>query len=119
MKGQKRLFYPLKYVFILILKAVLCSIRSVFFIKTIIPGEFECLNAFAPPARTFVMSLRLFEVEGAKYPGLICGGHDCRIHILTATELGQYYPVTVLNGHEDWVTTLDIMKEGKKGNVVR
>ncbi|XP_071540160.1 elongator complex protein 2 [Panulirus ornatus] len=74
-------------------------------------GEFECLNAFAPPARTFVMSLQLFDIEGAKYPALVCGGHDSKIHILTACELGHYYPVAVLNGHEDWVMTLDFMKE--------
>ncbi|KAK8744911.1 hypothetical protein OTU49_000685 [Cherax quadricarinatus] len=78
-------------------------------------GKFKQLNSFSSPARTFIMSLRLFRVEGAIYPALACGGHDCRIHILTASELGQFYPAGVLNGHEDWVMTLDFMKEDNGG----
>ncbi|XP_045624889.2 elongator complex protein 2 [Procambarus clarkii] len=80
-----------------------------------VSGEFEQLHEFLTPARTFIMSLRLFYVEGAKYPAFACGGHDCRIHILMADELGCYYPAAVLNGHEDWVMTLDFMKEDDGG----
>ncbi|XP_042233398.1 elongator complex protein 2-like isoform X2 [Homarus americanus] len=76
-----------------------------------VSGKFEHLYDFAPPGKTFVMSLRLFEVKGARYPALACGGHDCRIHVLTSSKIGQYYPAAVLNGHEDWVMTLDLMKE--------
>ena len=64
----------------------------------------------------FPLSLRLFEVSGAKFPVIIFGGHDSKIHILAAKELGVYYSVCQLYGHEDWVTSLAVMKEGKNSN---
>ncbi|KAK7081757.1 Elongator subunit elp2 [Halocaridina rubra] len=84
-------------------------------------GENNCVCTFTAPGRTFILSLLLFEVEEAKYPLLLCGGHDSRIHIFSCSELGYYTPIAALNGHEDWVTSLDIMLEasGSKDATVR
>lgn len=41
------------------------------------------------------------------------GGHDSKIHIMAAAELGVYQSVCKLSGHEDWVTSLDVLKEGE------
>lgn len=59
------------------------------------------------------MSLKLFEVPNAKFPVLMFGGHDSKIHIMAADELGVYQSVCKLSGHEDWITSLDVFKEGK------
>ncbi|XP_045134458.1 elongator complex protein 2-like [Portunus trituberculatus] len=75
----------------------------------------EHLHSSAPPGNVFPLSLRLFEVSGAKFPVIVCGGHDSRIHILAARELGVYYSVCRLSGHEDWVTSLAVMKEDDGG----
>lgn len=74
-------------------------------------GEFECLNSTTPPGRAFILKLKFCNVDGSKYPFLVCGGHDSKIHIMTAKELGKYVPTAVLIGHEDWVVALDFMKE--------
>ncbi|XP_063875782.1 elongator complex protein 2-like isoform X3 [Scylla paramamosain] len=74
-------------------------------------GKYEHLHSSAPPGNVFPLSLRLFEVSGAKFPVIAFGGHDSRIHILAARELGVYHSVCRLSGHEDWVTSLAVMKE--------
>ena len=81
-----------------------------------VPEKHELLHSSAPPGNVFPLSLRLFEVSGAKFPVIVFGGHDSRIHILAARELGVYQSVCRLSGHEDWVTSLAIMKEGKNNN---
>ncbi|KAG0727400.1 Elongator complex protein 2 [Chionoecetes opilio] len=78
-------------------------------------GTHEQLHSSAPPGNVFPLSLRLFEVPGAKFPVLLFGGHDSRIHILAARELGVYHSVCRLCGHEDWVTSLAVMKEDEGG----
>lgn len=78
-------------------------------------GKCEKLHSSATPGNVFPMSLKLFEVPGSKFPVLMFGGHDSKIHILAAAELGIYQPVCKLSGHEDWVTSLDVLKEDDEG----
>lgn len=85
----------------------------------IFAGEFECLNSTTPPGRAFILKLKFCNVDGSKYPFLVFGGHDSKIHIMTAKELGKYVPTAVLIGHEDWVVALDFMKEGEKFDCVK
>ncbi|XP_068213632.1 elongator complex protein 2-like [Palaemon carinicauda] len=80
-----------------------------------VTGEKECRKTFRLPRRTFVTSLLLVKIEEAKHPMLLCGDHDSRIHVFTCDSLGDYFPEAVLNGHEDWVTSLDIMREDNGG----
>ncbi|XP_068221730.1 elongator complex protein 2-like isoform X1 [Palaemon carinicauda] len=80
-----------------------------------IKGEREGRKTFCLPRRTFITSLLPVKVEEAKHPLLLCGDHDSRIRVFTRESLGDYFPEAVLNGHEDWVTSLDIMREDNGG----
>ncbi|XP_068222262.1 elongator complex protein 2-like [Palaemon carinicauda] len=80
-----------------------------------VTGEREGRKTFRLPRRTFITSLLPVKVEEAKHPLLLCGDHDSRIHVFTRESLCDYFPEAVLNGHEDWVTSLDIMQEDNGG----
>lgn len=76
------------------------------------------MHSSAPPGNVFLMSLKFFEVPDAKFPVIMFGGHDSKIHIMAADDLGAYQSVCKLSGHEDWVTTLDVLKEGKDSRLI-
>lgn len=76
------------------------------------------MHSSAPPGNVFLISLKLFEVPDSKFPVLMFGGHDSKIHIMAAAELGVYQSVCKLSGHEDWVTSLDVLKEGKDSRLI-
>ncbi|XP_068221851.1 tRNA 2'-phosphotransferase 1-like [Palaemon carinicauda] len=78
-------------------------------------GEREGRKTFRLPRRTFITSLLPVKIEEAKHPLLLCGDHDSRIRVFTRESLCDYFPEAVLNGHEDWVTSLDIMREDNGG----
>ncbi|XP_068221840.1 elongator complex protein 2-like [Palaemon carinicauda] len=80
-----------------------------------VTGEREGRKTFRLPRRTFITGLLPVKVEEAKHPLLLCGDHDSRIRVFTRESLGGYFPEAVLNGHEDWVTSLDIMREDNGG----
>ncbi|XP_068222303.1 elongator complex protein 2-like isoform X1 [Palaemon carinicauda] len=80
-----------------------------------VTGEREGRKTFRLPRRTFITSLLLVKVEEAKHPLLLCGDQDSRIRVFTRESLCDYFPEAVLNGHEDWVTSLDIMREDNGG----
>ncbi|CAL4060202.1 unnamed protein product, partial [Meganyctiphanes norvegica] len=72
-------------------------------------GEFESCSSYK--SSSFILSVRFFMIDKARWPGVAYGGHDGRIHILTAEEPGVYVAKAALSGHQDWLTGLDVMKE--------
>ncbi|XP_064091451.1 elongator complex protein 2-like isoform X2 [Macrobrachium nipponense] len=80
-----------------------------------VTGEKECRKAFTISNSPLITSLALMKVEELHYPLLLCGGHDSKIYIFSCDNVADYTQQAVLTGHEDWVTSLDVMREDSGG----
>ncbi|XP_076053980.1 elongator complex protein 2 [Oratosquilla oratoria] len=76
----------------------------------------------------FALDLKFLSVPGVRYPILVYGGEDCKVHILVADDDMGYNESLALPGHEDWVraldfTTLDsgdvLLASGSQDNLIR
>lgn len=47
---------------------------------------------------------------------MLVGADDFRIHIYTEDESSQFKSVVCLEGHENWVQSLDVIKKGKENS---